>query len=428
MAGGSPLSQANILVLASGGGALLAAGLQFVPSVGGGLAALAGLVGAAAAGAAAAALGKGRREIGRATQTCNALDRGDFEARIVPMAEAGELRDLHSSINAMIDRADAYVRESAAAMECASRKKYYRKIVARGLHGAYNVAARDINSALDAMAGVAQTARSLEGEVRGVSATVRDTAHAIVDMAEEMAQRTGSGGNRSLSVAEAAENTTHNAEGVAEATERLSGTVREISHRVGQSAHVVSRAMDRVNDTNRKVEGLSQSAARIGEVLITDIAEQTNLLALNATIEAARAGEMGKGFAVVASEVKNLANQTARATEDIGQQINAIQGATQETVQAIQGIREVMEEVAGTAQSVSESIGQQSAATQDIAEQVREMVRFTRQVSDNLVGITQSSAKTQATSIKVIWSAQDLVDPAEQLNMEIGKFVETVAG
>ncbi len=173
---------------------------------------------------------------------------------------------------------------------------------------------------------------------------------------------------------------------------------------------------------------MSDAAQKIGEVvnLISDIAEQTNLLALNATIEAARAGEAGKGFAVVASEVKNLANQTAKATEEIGTQFAEMQSVTDDAVGAIRTIAETIGEINAIADTISIAVGEQGSATREIAENTQQAAAGTQQVSGNIVGVTQASSETGAAAQEVLTAADELSKQAETLNGEIEAFIANV--
>jgi methyl-accepting chemotaxis protein len=229
-------------------------------------------------------------------------------------------------------------------------------------------------------------------------------------------------------VASASEEATTNVQSVASATEELSSSVTEISRQVQESARMASGAVGQARTTNDRVSELSKAAARIGDVveLINTIAGQTNLLALNATIEAARAGEAGRGFAVVASEVKALAEQTAKATGEISQQINGIQGATQESVNAIKEISGTIERLAEISSTIAAAVEEQGAATQEISRNVQQAARGTQEVSSNIIDVQRGASETGAASSQVLSAAQSLSGDSKRLRLEVGKFLESV--
>jgi methyl-accepting chemotaxis protein len=229
-------------------------------------------------------------------------------------------------------------------------------------------------------------------------------------------------------VASASEEASANVQSVASATEELSSSVTEISRQVQESARMASGAVGQARTTNDRVSELSKAASRIGDVveLINTIAGQTNLLALNATIEAARAGEAGRGFAVVASEVKALAEQTAKATGEISQQITGIQGATQESVSAIKEISGTIERLAEISSAIAAAVEEQGAATQEISRNVQQAARGTQQVSSNVTDVQRGAGETGAASSQVLSAAQSLSGDSKRLRLEVGKFLESV--
>ncbi|KRR15554.1 chemotaxis protein [Bradyrhizobium lablabi] len=229
-------------------------------------------------------------------------------------------------------------------------------------------------------------------------------------------------------VAAASEEASTNVQSVASATEELSSSVNEISRQVQASARMAGEAVDQARVTNDRVSELSKAAARIGDVveLINTIAGQTNLLALNATIEAARAGEAGRGFAVVASEVKALAEQTAKATGEIGQQITGIQGATQESVSAIKEISGTIERLAEIASTIAAAVEEQGAATQEISRNVQQAAEGTQQVSANITDVQRGAGETGSASAQVLSAAQSLSADSNRLKLEVGNFLDTV--
>jgi methyl-accepting chemotaxis protein len=229
-------------------------------------------------------------------------------------------------------------------------------------------------------------------------------------------------------VAAASEEASTNVQSVASATEELTSSVNEISRQVQESARMANEAVDQARKTNDRVSELSKAAARIGDVveLINTIAGQTNLLALNATIEAARAGEAGRGFAVVASEVKALAEQTAKATGEIGQQISGIQAATQESVGAIKEISGTIERLSEISSTIAAAVEEQGAATQEISRNVQQASQGTRQVSSNITDVQRGASETGSASSQVLSSAQSLSTESNRLKLEVGKFLATV--
>ncbi|KJC34771.1 chemotaxis protein [Bradyrhizobium sp. LTSP849] len=221
---------------------------------------------------------------------------------------------------------------------------------------------------------------------------------------------------------------TGNVQSVATATEELSSSVNEISRQVQESARMASEAVNQARTTTERVSELSVAATRIGDVveLINTIAGQTNLLALNATIEAARAGEAGRGFAVVASEVKTLAEQTAKATGEISQQISGIQTATQESVNAIRDISATIERLSEVSSTIAAAVEEQGAATQEIARNVQQAAHGTQQVSTNITDVQRGAAETGSASSQVLSTAKMLATDSNRLKDEVGKFLRTV--
>ncbi|HNB27610.1 MAG TPA: cache domain-containing protein [Alphaproteobacteria bacterium] len=265
---------------------------------------------------------------------------------------------------------------------------------------------------------------SVSGVVNAVTAAATElqaTAQSLSETAEEASQQ-------SNAVAETSGQMTQNVQTVAAATEELSASIREIGNQVTESSRIVGAAVNQAEDTNAKVKALAEAAQKIGDVvtLINEIAGQTNLLALNATIEAARAGEAGKGFAVVASEVKNLATQTAKATEEISGQIRAIQDATASSAQAIDGITQTIGRVNEISTAIASAVEEQGAATQEISRNVQEASAGSAEVSTNIVGVTQASQQTSAGSTEVLSAASELARNGEKLRQEVEAFLHTV--
>ena len=364
---------------------------------------------------------------------CRRLARGDFEARILDIRERGDLGATQHAFNDMVDRCDAFVREAVAAMEAVRQKKYFRRILPEGLHGALLVGAATINGAAETVEQQVKEFKTKMTELAdGFEATVGEIVDTVSSASTELEATAGTltrtaevTQELSGAVAAASEEASANVQSVASATEEMTASVNEISRQVHESATIAAEAVKQAQRTDARIGELSQAAGRIGDVvkLITEIAEQTNLLALNATIEAARAGESGRGFAVVASEVKALAAQTGSATEEIGTQIAGMQAATGESVAAIKEIGATIARISGIAATIAAAVEEQGAATQEIARNVGEAARGTAQVAGNIADVTRGAGETGAASTQVLSSARSLAKESNHLKSEVDRFL-----
>jgi methyl-accepting chemotaxis protein len=257
--------------------------------------------------------------------------------------------------------------------------------------------------------------------VSSASTELEASARTLTSTAERSQERT-------TMVAAASEEASTNVQSVASATEEMASSVNEISRQVQTSSHIAKEAVVQARKTNDRVGELAQAASRIGDVveLINTIAGQTNLLALNATIEAARAGEAGRGFAVVASEVKALAEQTAKATGEISQQISGIQAATQDSVSAIKEIGDTIGKMSEIASTIAAAVEEQGAATQEISRNVQQAALGTQQVSSNITDVQRGASETGSASSQVLSASQTLSRDSNRLKVEVGKFLNTV--
>ena len=294
--------------------------------------------------------------------------------------------------------------------------------------------AADAAAAADAEAKI-ERGRRVDGITRDFESMIGEIVQTVSSASTQLEASAGSlsaTAERSqaltTAVAAASEEASANVQSVASATEELSSSVNEISRQVQESARMATDAVGQARVTNDRVSELSKAASRIGDVveLINTIAGQTNLLALNATIEAARAGDAGRGFAVVASEVKALAEQTAKATGEIGQQISGIQAATQESVNAIKEISGTIEKLSEISSTIAAAVEEQGTATQEISRNVQQAAQGTQQVSSNITDVQRGASETGSASSQVLSAAQSLSGDSNRLKLEVGKFLDSV--
>src|SRR5579862_1763414 len=267
--------------------------------------------------------------------------------------------------------------------------------------------------------------RVFEGQIGGALDALNQASGEMRTASDEIAGTAEQSDRQVQTVVGAAEEASKNVQVVAASTEELGSASTEISGQVTRAATIANRAVDEAKQTDGTIQGLVGATSRIGEVveLITSIASQTNLLALNATIEAARAGEAGKGFAVVASEVKSLANQTAKATEEISNQIAAVQNVTKDAVEAIQRIGGTIAEVSAVATSIASAVEEQAAATQEIRRSTQEAASRTKEGSDNMTHVAAGTEKTGAAATGVKASVKTLTTQAENLKNQVNDFL-----
>jgi methyl-accepting chemotaxis protein len=281
---------------------------------------------------------------------------------------------------------------------------------------------RDRHATLEKLAsGFSNSVGAIVENVSASAGQLETAAGTLTKTAETTQQIAGA-------VASASEEASANVQSVASATEEMTSSVNEISRQVQESARIAGEAVQQAQQTDTRINELSQAASRIGDVvkLITSVAEQTNLLALNATIEAARAGDAGRGFAVVASEVKQLASQTAKATEEISTQIASMQQATQDSVAAIKAIGGTIGRISEIASTIAAAVEEQGAATQEIARNVGEAAKGTALVASNITDVNRGASETGSASAQVLSSAQSLSSESNHLKAEVDKFLMTV--
>jgi methyl-accepting chemotaxis protein len=337
------------------------------------------------------------------TKLLQSLAEGDLTAKVPEVKSKDEVGDIVSVASVFRDnlvRTEEMRSEQAAEVEARERRS--RRV--EELTSQFDQQVSDLLTAFG------ESATTMERTSVSMSGIASDTSQ------------------RASTVASASELATQNVETVSAATEELSASIQEIGRQVQKSSEIARRAVDEANLTDQQIQGLADSAQKIGEVvsLISEIAEQTNLLALNATIESARAGEAGKGFAVVANEVKSLANQTANATEDISKQIGGIQAETENAVKAIKSISAIINEIHEIGTTIASSVEQQGAATREIALNVEQAAGGTRDVSGNIVEVTRAADETGTAAGQVTGVAQDLNQKSGLLRQQIETFLREV--
>jgi methyl-accepting chemotaxis protein len=375
----------------------------------------------------------------QAADVCERVRAGNLEARILGYSEDDDLGRLIHAINDMLDITDAFVRESRASLEYASQGRFFRRVILRGLPGAFRSAAHVINGGTEDMQRAAKAlddARSrrlaiadeFETTVRGIVTTVASASTELAATAQLLSHNASGTTEQSVAVAAASEQMSVNVQRVAAATEELSQTVSEVGKQVVDSSNFAEGAVREAGRSQEVVHGLADASRRIGGVvkLISQIAGQTNLLALNATIEAARAGDAGRGFAVVASEVKNLAQQTAAATDEIQREIESVQGISAETVQAISGVSDTIKKMHSIAASIETSVHEQQKATGEICGNIHQAALGTQDVSKNISGVTLAAQETSAGAAQVLGAAEELSKQSESLQHAVELFLKTV--
>lgn len=377
--------------------------------------------------------------IKKASEVCREASKGNLEARILGYDRDDEMGEIVHGINNLLDITDAFVREAKASLEYASKGKFFRRVLLRGLPGTFRHAAQVINSANDEMARNAKglteakerrlmLADQFEAAIKGIVGTVASASTELSATAQNLSHNAASTTEQSVAVAAAAQEMSVNVQRVAAATEELTNTVAEVGRQVTESSKAGLNAVQEASRTKDIAEGLSAASQRIGGVvkLISQIAGQTNLLALNATIEAARAGEAGKGFAVVASEVKALARQTADATEEIQREIMSVQSISADASKAIGDIAKTIQSMQQISEAIEVSVSEQREATQEICGNIHQTALGTQNVSNNISGVTIAAQDTSSGSNEVLLASSELSRQAEGLRAAVEEFLVSV--
>lgn len=370
---------------------------------------------------------------------CESAAAGNLEVRLLHINVDGDLERALVSLNGLLDYTDAFVRESKASLTAAANGKFFRKVLLKGVCGSFRQASEVINSAGEKMKIQAEElqqaeirrlemADEFEQEIQRISTIVsaaatqlHATVHSLKAVTERAIQETSMAVN-------SIDQTTQNVDVVAASTVQLNESIQQIDDRVKQSMGVVQQAVNESEHAREFMSSLVETTNDIGSFakIIADIAKQTNLLALNAAIEAARAGASGAGFAVVASEVKNLAQDTARATDRINEQIRQIQDVVNDTVANISTVSSTIRQVDEISESISISISEQSQAIATIHQNVKDAAGKTVQTSEIVQRVSTTASETFHSTSDLVNSANDIAQQSESLSTAVNQFLMTI--
>ncbi|GAA4097847.1 methyl-accepting chemotaxis protein [Nocardioides kongjuensis] len=373
------------------------------------------------------------------TAVCRSAAAGDLEPRVPALGDDPDLRAARAAVNDLLDRTDAYVRESSASLEFAAEGRFYRRFLVRGMLGSFRAGAVTINTAIGAMVEAderladqerqrLELADGFEEAVLGLSDQV---AAAAAEMEASSRTLAANAEGTAVRAAQVSENSHTAADAVtvaAAAVEQLVSTVRAIEEQASQSNVAGVRAVEETEQVMTTVQSLSTASQEIGDVVgvISQVASQTRLLALNATIEAARAGEYGKGFAVVASEVKTLASETADATSLIEQQVHAIQAAADAAVTAIETIGAAVRGMGDNVATIAGAVGEQRHAAAELSRTTSEAAGAVSGVNEDVTAIEEATIATSTGASEMTGASLELSRLSADLRTHVAGFLQQI--
>ncbi len=372
------------------------------------------------------------RDMVYARKTLEKISNGDFEARIKNITDEGGVAELYWAINRLVDKTDAYIRESSTAMMKVEDNKYYQKIIETGFSGSYLTGAKISNNAMSSMdarvASFANITENFENKISKIIAELNTKSKELDIAATSVKTVADSTSEQAGSATQSSQENTYNVQTVSSATEELSSSIGEIGNQVTMSNEKVGNAISKISHTEDNMNKLNVSVAKISDVvaLISDIAEQTNLLALNATIEASRAGDAGRGFAVVASEVKSLASQTAKATTEIAHLVDNIQTETTVSIDGFKQVSDTVNDVDNIIQSIMAAVEQQNIANGEISKSICDVSEESNNVSQNVELVFKGAESSQNSAKKLLKSASDISNQSTELSNQIDDFLKKV--
>ena len=375
----------------------------------------------------------------RIADVCESAAGGDLEVRLLNVDVDGDLARMIYSINALLDYTDAFVREAKAVLDCSAHGRHFRRVVLRGMNGAFRQGSEVINSGAQQMqnnseqlaqsqARRLQMADEFDSTVKDVTNAVAATASKMQATSTTLSEAARSTSSQSSAAMDSSAHAVENVRNVADSTGQLQDAISRIDLEVQDSAKIVKRAVSQAGQAKDIVAGLEESSSNIDSVVetITSISKQTELLALNAAIEAARAGDAGRGFAVVAAEVRKLAEETRNATQHAKREIGSVQTATNSAVGSISEFSETVGQLNETTSSIASLVSDQQQSTGVINSNVSEVASRIENVTDNIRQASTEAAETARSADTMLESANELSDDASTLSESVERFLLSI--